>query len=69
MARPAGVIQLAVVAIVLLATFDYPLALRHTVGPAGGWAIADTTGYVSETNGEAPKASIEPSRTGPRLPT
>jgi len=48
-----GLIQLAVVAIVLLATFDYPLALRHTVGPAGGWAIADTTGYVSETNGEA----------------
>lgn len=48
-----GLIQLAVVAIVVMVSFDYPLALRHTVGPAGGWAIADTTGYVSEINGEA----------------
>jgi hypothetical protein len=48
-----GLIQIAVVVIVVLGTFSYPLALRHTVGPAGGWAIADTTGYVSEINGEA----------------
>jgi hypothetical protein len=48
-----GLVQLAVVVIVVLGTFSYPLALRHTVGPAGGWAIADTTGYVSEINGEA----------------
>ena len=48
-----GVIQLVIVAIVMLASFNYPLALRHTVGPAGGWVVADTTGYVSEINGEA----------------
>ena len=48
-----GLIQLGVVALVILVSFDYPLAHRGTVGPAGGWSIADTTGYVSETNGEA----------------
>lgn len=48
-----GAIQVATVIFVVLATFSYPLAHRGTVGPAGGWAIADTTGYVSETNGEA----------------
>jgi hypothetical protein len=48
-----GVIQLAVVALVILISFDYPLAHRGTVGPAGGYTIADTAGYVSETNGEA----------------
>lgn len=48
-----GLIQLAVVVIVLLASFNYPLALRHTVGPAGGYYVDDTAGYVSETNGEA----------------
>ena len=38
--------------VVILGSFDYPLALRHTVGPDGGYTIADTAGYVSETNGE-----------------
>lgn len=46
-----GAAQIVVVGIVILAAFDYPLAARHTVGPDGGYAIADTTGYVSETNG------------------
>ena len=45
-------LQVAVVVIVILVSFNYPLALRHTVGPDGGYSIADTTGYVSETNGE-----------------
>ena len=44
--------QIGVVVIVILVSFNYPLGLRHTVGPDGGYAIADTTGYVSETNGE-----------------
>lgn len=48
-----GLIQLAVVAIVLLASFDYALALRHTVGPAGGYVVFDTSGYVTEANAEA----------------
>jgi hypothetical protein len=48
-----GLIQLAVVAIVLVASFDYPLADRHTVGPAGGYEVYDANAYVSETNGEA----------------
>ena len=47
-----AVVQLAVVAIVVLGSFDYPLAVRHTVGPDGGYTIADTAGYVSEINGE-----------------
>ena len=46
------VLQIGVVVIVILVSFNYPLSLRHTVGPDGGYAIADTTGYVSETNGE-----------------
>jgi hypothetical protein len=48
-----GAVQLAIVAIVMLVSLDFPLALRHTVGPEGGWAVADTAGYLSETNGEA----------------
>lgn len=44
--------QVAVVTVVVLASFNYPLASRHTVGPIGGYAIADTSGYVSETNAE-----------------
>lgn len=48
-----AVAQLALVAVVILASFDYPLTTRHTVGPVGGYEIADTTGYVSETDGEA----------------
>jgi hypothetical protein len=51
--RPGAgsVIQVSVVVVVVVSSFNYPLALRHTVGPDGGYAIADTTGYVSETNG------------------
>ena len=45
-------LQVGVVVVVILVSFNYPLALRHTVGPDGGYSIADTTGYVSETNGE-----------------
>jgi hypothetical protein len=59
-----GAIQIAVVAVVILVSFDYPLAHRGTVGPAGGYAIADTTGYVSETNGEA-RQSIRQTRHDP----
>jgi hypothetical protein len=51
------VLQIGVVVIVILVSFNYPLALRGTVGPDGGYTIADTTGYVSETNGEE-RASI-----------
>jgi hypothetical protein len=53
--RPEGraVAQLVVVAVVILVSFNYPLALRHTVGPDGGYTIADTAGYLSEINGEA----------------
>ncbi len=50
-ALATGVAQVLVVVIVVLASFDYPLAAQHTVGPDGGYTIADTTGYVSETNG------------------
>lgn len=45
-------LQVGVVVVVILVSFNYPLTLRHTVGPDGGYSIADTTGYVSETNGE-----------------
>jgi hypothetical protein len=47
-----GIVQLAVVVVVILGSFDFPLAVRHTVGPDGGYAIADTAGYLSEINGE-----------------
>jgi hypothetical protein len=52
--RPSGrgFLQLAVVAVVILGSFSYPLALRHTAGPDGGYTIADTAGYLSEINGE-----------------
>jgi hypothetical protein len=51
---PGGrtVAQLAVVTVVILGSFSYPLALRHTVGPDGGYAIADTAGYLSTIDGE-----------------
>ena len=45
--------QVALVVTVVLVAFDYPLVLRHTVGPDGGYEIADTAGYVSETNSVA----------------
>jgi hypothetical protein len=35
--------------VVIIGSCDYPLALRNTAGPAGGYTIADS-GYVSETN-------------------
>ena len=47
-----GILALAVVAVVILGSFDYALAVRHTVGPDGGYTIADTAGYVSEIDGE-----------------
>jgi hypothetical protein len=45
------VVQVAIVAIIVIASFDYPLAVRHTVGPVG-FVVGDAGGYVSETNGE-----------------
>jgi hypothetical protein len=38
----AGALQLALVVVVIIGSFDYPLAVRDTVGPAGGYTIADT---------------------------
>ncbi|MGI8714424.1 MAG: hypothetical protein ACR2NR_14870 [Solirubrobacteraceae bacterium] len=46
------VLQLALVVLVVIASFDYPLAARHSVGPIGGYQIADTSGYVSEIASE-----------------
>ena len=37
---------------VILGSFSYPFAQRHTVGPDGGYAIADAAGYLSEIDGE-----------------
>ncbi|MFZ1994349.1 MAG: hypothetical protein WAU75_09580 [Solirubrobacteraceae bacterium] len=48
---PRSALQGAVVAVVILGAFNYPLAGRHTVGPVGGYTVADTSGYVSEING------------------
>jgi hypothetical protein len=50
--RPRSVVQVAAVIIVVLGCCSYPLALRGTVGPIGGYQIADTAGYVSEIAGE-----------------
>jgi hypothetical protein len=47
-----SVAQLAVVVIVVLGSLDYVPASQHTVGPAGGYAVADASAYVTETNGE-----------------
>jgi hypothetical protein len=44
--------QVAVIVVVVLGAFSYPLAARHTVGPAGGYEVGDAAGYMSETNGE-----------------
>jgi hypothetical protein len=44
-------LQVAMVVVVLLGAFNYPLAGRRTVGPVGGYQIGDTSGYVSETDG------------------
>lgn len=41
---------LALVAIVLV-SLNLPLAQRHSVGPVGGYRIADATGYVAESDG------------------
>jgi hypothetical protein len=51
--NPAGRLQVAIILIVVLGAFDYPLAARHTVGPVGGYDVADTSGYVTETDGLA----------------
>jgi hypothetical protein len=44
------VLAVTIVAVVVLGAYDYPLASRHTVGPVGGFQVADTSGYVSETD-------------------
>lgn len=44
----AGLGQIGLVVVVLLASFDYPLASLHSVGPIGGYQISDASGYVSE---------------------
>jgi hypothetical protein len=44
----AGLAQIGVVIVVLLVSFDYPLAALDSVGPIGGYRIADASGYVSE---------------------
>ena len=56
--RPSrrDIAQVLIVLIVVLVSFDYPLAGRGTVGPVGGYQISDTSGYVSETNGEQQKS-------------
>jgi hypothetical protein len=46
-----SLVQVAIVAIVVIVSFDYPLAVRHTVGPVG-FVVGDAGGYVSETDGE-----------------
>ena len=65
--RPAiaNVAQVVVLIVVILASFNYPLALRHTVGPDGGYTIADTAGYVSETNGVARQSIHDAARAQP----
>ncbi len=50
--RLRNVAQVALVAVVVLVAFNYPLAAHHTVGPAGGYQIADAGGYVNEIDGE-----------------
>ena len=45
-----GTLVVAIIAVVVLGGYDYPLASRHTVGPIGGFQVADTSGYVSETD-------------------
>ena len=45
-----AVVMVAIIVAVVLGSYDYPLAGRHTVGPVGGFQIADTSGYVSETD-------------------
>lgn len=44
----AGLAQIGLVVVVLLASFDYPLASLHSVGPIGGYRVSDASGYVSE---------------------
>jgi hypothetical protein len=47
------VLQVSVIGLVVVGSFDFALAERHTVGPAGGYQVGDTSGYVSEIDGEA----------------
>ena len=51
--RASTVVQLALIVVLIPTSLNVPLALRHTVGPEGGYHIADTAGYVSTTNSEA----------------
>lgn len=48
--QPVGLIGVGLVVVVVLAAFSYPLVHDHAVGPIGGYQIADTSGYVSETD-------------------
>ena len=61
--RGRSVLPLAVVAIVIVVSFEYPLVLRHTVGLDGGYTITETTGYVSETDGERHQSIRRPEPT------
>ena len=44
------------------------MAVRHTVGPDGGYTIADTAGYVSEINGEEHQSIRRADRNRPPWP-
>jgi hypothetical protein len=43
--------QLVALVAIVLVTMSLPLAMRDTVGPAGGYHIADTAGYVAQIDG------------------
>ena len=64
---PSGrsVLQVATIVVVVFGSFAYPLVDRGTVGPIGGYQISDTSGYVSETNGEQHLSIREAERVKP----
>jgi hypothetical protein len=49
--RARNVLAAVVLAVVVLGSHNLPIASQGTVGPVGGYRIADTSGYVGETNG------------------
>jgi hypothetical protein len=57
-------LQLGVLVVVVLVALNLPLALMHTPGPAGGFRIADASGYVAEIDG-AQKESIHSAKLAP----